>query len=268
MLSLFSPDAIMSIAERILAESCCAEKKRALGPCTIVIDGFPNTNKNAVARELAHKLRRRGLPASVRYDVPSETVFDGGLLDHSSAPWAVRIHQRFVQAREKNSPRCLRSHSNQVLVTVRDSGSLCHTRAHLATLKNDAIDLIYRDDIPPLLTDVFDQERTLRYYLSESMDQVVENHLQLYTSRKHKTIRPKIQVFSRALALEFIRQTNGVYCDSSGFPYDPSDDLDKVFPSQNRKLVMHHKQHSDWTAHLIKQDVMREFDLGCPKCHF
>ena len=236
--------------------------------CTIVIDGFPNTGKREVARTVVRELARKGLSASLRYDVPSAEIFDGGLLERCSLRSAMSTHERFLQARMEATSsisRALRSRPSSYLVTVRDPASTrLHTSAHLAianrTLKTDA-DLLYRTDVREAVLGEYEPAgRTLRYFLVCPEDEAVESHLALYGHRddeeKRTGLRARAIAFTRALGLGFLRETDGLFCDYSGVAFDDA-------PYQNSKMVCHKPGHSCWTAWQIKQDVGRELGLDC-----
>lgn len=245
--------------------------------CTIVIDGFPNTGKEEVAKRLRWLLENAhpGDVSLLRLDLPSEAVFVGGLLQHYSPRSALTIHENYVKGRVDmiKSLRGLRSNWRKLRVALRDpASSNLHTRAHLCSITNTAVRRVGRDretdimdlsELPTMrevLSDPPDPYRTLRYYLVTDYEKAVEQHLLLYRQRDREFIRPRAEIFTRALSMEFLRAANGVYCNLEGFPYDPDVDDNPYsphLPYQDKKLVLHGWDPS-WTAHLIKLDVERE----------
>jgi hypothetical protein len=225
---------------------------------TIVIDGFPGTQKEKVARLVAGHL---GLSeASVRYDVPSAVAFEGGLLEHCSLPSVLEIHKRFTEARSSSrSNRGLRR-PKRFLIRVRDSWStLLHTRAHLALVRYPEV-----LDRPPVRSIFLEplksssDGRTLRYFLASPEKQAEEALLKTCGESRRKLLRPKAMAFVKALSIEFLRITSGNSCNSGGGDHDYSPYTDfKLVETGNYRGAM------EWAAWQIKQDVARELNLDC-----
>lgn len=227
------------------------------------------------------------MAASLLLDVRSEKIFNGGLLEHSRLPSALRIHREFIKARqERNRERVpspegpvLRNvKSRRFIVMVRDHlSSRFQTRAHIAAINctrgRDSY-LMFRNDVIELMKEPEDSPEdntTLRYFLSLCQDDAVERHLELYAStrsvkahsRKCEKLRPKVEAFTQALSLEFVRYTKGLIWDYS------LASLNK-WPYGNAKMIQHdvhpgefYYQHdASWMAYQIVKDIERELKIG------
>ena len=141
-------------------------------PTTIVIDGFPGAGKKRIAMRLGELLG--GLP--VQLDVPSRSGFEGSLLDYSTLPSVLMIHEMFMEAREKMSARMerwRRQKTKPIIIQIRDPSSTYRfTKAHIASIT------------PWPIPNFFETQEPLGEFSAQSVQKLLENQCKDMVDRR------------------------------------------------------------------------------------